>query len=349
MDFSGYSIAELIELYSGSIKELKKRGILRTKNVIGELGEYLVLEQYLKNPSLPNLKSAPIGTKNINALSMDGDRYSIKSTSGNVTGVFYGLQNPDSNAPDKQVFEYVVICKLDEDCELEGIYELTWEGFLKHKRWHSRMQAWNLTLTKALKQDARVIYDKNATVVADIPLDDIDTNTNEDDDIDQATEDAELNDHKVIVWNKTDAIDHKVVRSEAVIKIQKKLHCEFTKTSASRYVSQDNTVALFVMSAKYNAKNKAYWYSINDENFPWFDVYPKCYLAFAMGSSDNVLLFTYQEVKELLAGCLRTQDDETIGKKAHYHFYFDDNGENKVYFKKKKPVAELIDVTKSLV
>ena len=118
MEFEEYSISELVQLYSQTIKELKKRGVLRTKNVIGEIGEYLVLEHYLKNPELPNLNSAPVGTKNINAISTAGERYTIKSTSGNVTGVFYGLQTPNSDEPDKQTFEYVVICKLNEDYEL---------------------------------------------------------------------------------------------------------------------------------------------------------------------------------------------------------------------------------------
>ena len=60
MDLSGYSIAELVGVYSQTIKELKLRGILRTKNVVGELGEYLVLEKYEKNPTLPNLTVVPV-------------------------------------------------------------------------------------------------------------------------------------------------------------------------------------------------------------------------------------------------------------------------------------------------
>ena len=46
MELSSLSITELIRLYSGTIKELKNRGVLRTKNVVGELGEYLVLEHF---------------------------------------------------------------------------------------------------------------------------------------------------------------------------------------------------------------------------------------------------------------------------------------------------------------
>ena len=38
-----------------------------------------------------NLEFAPPGTKNIDAISRDGHRYSVKSTSSNLTGVFYGF------------------------------------------------------------------------------------------------------------------------------------------------------------------------------------------------------------------------------------------------------------------
>ena len=40
---------ELIQLISPSsevIQELKKRGIIRTKNIVGELGEYYAIQYY---------------------------------------------------------------------------------------------------------------------------------------------------------------------------------------------------------------------------------------------------------------------------------------------------------------
>lgn len=86
---------EIIQLYSMAIKELKHRGVIRTNNVVGELGEYLAIELYNNTPGLPNLSPAPVGTENIDAISRKGDRYSIKSTSSNTTSVFYGLEEPD--------------------------------------------------------------------------------------------------------------------------------------------------------------------------------------------------------------------------------------------------------------
>lgn len=149
---------ELVSLYGAVIKELKNRNVIRTNNVIGDLGEYLAIEYYNNTPGLPTLVAAPISTENIDAISRKGDRYSIKSTSGNVTGVFYGLEPKGSTTPDRQKFEYVIICKFNSDYELEEIFEMDWETFLKHKRWHSRMNAWNLPLTKKVCADCKVIF-----------------------------------------------------------------------------------------------------------------------------------------------------------------------------------------------
>ncbi|HIV19359.1 MAG TPA: hypothetical protein IAC82_08675 [Candidatus Merdivicinus intestinigallinarum] len=158
LDFQNYQTEELIQIYSGVIKELKARNILRTNNVIGELGEYLAMQHYNASPNLPNLTRAPIGTENIDAISRKGDRYSIKSTSKNTTGVFYGLEPLGSSLPDSQKFEYVIICQFDEDYCLKSIYEMDWATFLKNKRWHSRMKAWNLVLTKKVQEQCKMIY-----------------------------------------------------------------------------------------------------------------------------------------------------------------------------------------------
>lgn len=47
-NLSGKSTEEIIRLYSMAIKGLKKREIIRTNNVVGELGEYLAIEHYNK-------------------------------------------------------------------------------------------------------------------------------------------------------------------------------------------------------------------------------------------------------------------------------------------------------------
>jgi len=75
--------------------------VSRTKNLLGDLGEYLAIEHFNNTAGMFNLQAATTGTQNIDAISRNGDRYSIKATTGNLTGVFYGLEPPDSDIPDK--------------------------------------------------------------------------------------------------------------------------------------------------------------------------------------------------------------------------------------------------------
>lgn len=344
VNLSGYSIAELIEIYSQTIKELKKRGVLRTKNVVGEIGEYLVLEHYEKSENLPNLNIVPVGTKNINAVSQNGERYSIKTTTGNVTGVIYGLQPRGSSLPDKQMFEYVVICKLDDDCELQGIYQLSWESFQKHKKWHSRMNAWNISVTKAMKEDSYIVYEKeNFEDSSDLAASKVSAAN-----FTEQQNAADVVSNVAVKWNKTEVVNHKVVRDAVAKRLQKKLNCNFNRESQSRYVSSDKELALFILSASYSQKNGEYWYSMNDENIPWLELFPQCYIAFALGGDKQVLLFSLNKFKELLQGCLRTKNDPSIKKKAHYHFSFSVDG-SKVYFKKKLPKRDFIEVSDCLL
>lgn len=91
-----------------------------------------------------------------------GERYSIKTLRypGRTTGVFYGLSEPGSKNIDEKKFEYVVVAILDENLQPLKILEATWDTFLKHKRWHSRMKAWNLSLNKKFESDCRVVFTK---------------------------------------------------------------------------------------------------------------------------------------------------------------------------------------------
>lgn len=158
MDLKSLSTEAIVHTYSEIIKELKDRKVIRTNNVIGEIGEYLAIKYYNDTPNLPNLSPAPVGTENIDAISRKGDRYSIKSTSKKVTGVFYGLEPKDSKISDEKKFEYVIICEFNDNYELLAIWEMDWLTFLKNKKWHSRMNAWNLSLTRNLEKQCKRMY-----------------------------------------------------------------------------------------------------------------------------------------------------------------------------------------------
>lgn len=157
MNLSNLSTDELIDLYTRILDALKERGVIRTNNFLGDLGEYIAIQHYNGAPGLPNLQAAPPGTQNVDAISRNGERYSIKATSGKGTGVFYGLGDPESKEIDRQNFEYVIIVQFFDNFKVGRIIELNWDQFLKHKRWHSRMRAWNLGISKRLISEARIL------------------------------------------------------------------------------------------------------------------------------------------------------------------------------------------------
>ena len=347
MDITSCSVIDLITHYSETIRELKKRGVLRTKNVVGDIGEFYVIEKYSADKKLPTLTTVPVGTKNINAIDQNGDRYSIKSTSGNTTGVVFGLQPPGSSIEDKAIFEYIIICKLDEEYGLEGIYQISWNNFLKHRKWHKTMKAWNLSLSAALKKDSVIVFEKEN--VKEQKTEPYVMKKRIQPPLLLHEESESENKIKAVSWGKTKTIDHVLIRNEVAQRVSDLLGHRFVRESESRYVSDDRNAALYVMSSKYIEKNKEYWYSINDDNIPWLDLFGECFVAFAMGSSDHVLLFRYSKIKEMLNECRRTVDDETKNKKAHYHISFAVEGRKLVYFKKKVPVREFVNVTDSLL
>lgn len=158
MNLETLTTKELIKTYSGIISQLKKRGVIRSKNLLGDLGEYLAIEHFNATPDLPNLQAAPTGTQNIDAISRDGERYSIKSTTGNLTGVFYGLEPPGSSNIEKQKFEYVLIISFSGNYELQKIIQLNWNQFLNFKKWHKTMRAYNLSLTKNLIDECEILF-----------------------------------------------------------------------------------------------------------------------------------------------------------------------------------------------
>jgi len=160
MDLEKLTSAELIETYSLIISHLKKRKIIRTKNLLGDLAEFLVIDYYTKTPNLPNLQSAPPGTKNIDAISRLGERYSIKSTSGNLTGSFWGLNAPGDNTSESQKFEYLIVACFDDDYQLKRILQAKWTVFLENKKWNKTMECWNVSITKKFVADCQIIYNK---------------------------------------------------------------------------------------------------------------------------------------------------------------------------------------------
>ena len=160
-------LAKLISPSSEAVQELKRRGVLRTKNTVGELGEHYAIELYNKidtrkfvaKRKLPNLTKAGITTKNVDALSRDGKIYSIKtvSSSNGTTGSFW---DPEGVKNNKKTFDHLAIVILNNEYSVEMILELTRDDFMKHKSYNSRMNNFNISVTKKLIEEFKVIYKK---------------------------------------------------------------------------------------------------------------------------------------------------------------------------------------------
>ena len=146
---------ELISLYPKLLKELKRREIIRTNNLIGELGEFIAASEYKKNSQLPQLQLNLKSTKNVDAISIKGERYAIKSTSGKGTGVFASLPNKDDGIVH---FEYLILVIFNKDYTLKEIYELTWKDFLRFRKMKPPENKWNLPITNEMKENVKQIF-----------------------------------------------------------------------------------------------------------------------------------------------------------------------------------------------
>src|SRR3990167_601714 len=106
LHLTGLSNEEIVALRASVEVEMRKRGIALS---VGAIGEQLAIDHFRSTSGLPKLKRAPAGTKNVDALSRDGDRYSIKTVcNAKKTGTVY----PDSENQDKQLFEHLLIVRI---------------------------------------------------------------------------------------------------------------------------------------------------------------------------------------------------------------------------------------------
>ena len=133
---------DLLLLRASLRAEMRKRKIADS---VGAVGEQLTIEHFRKTPGVAKLHLAPRGTKNVDALSRNGERFSIKTVcEGSKTGTIY----PEPDDRDKQLFVHILIVKLAEDWSLESIHQLSWAAFVKVRSWDKRMSAWYVAFNK---------------------------------------------------------------------------------------------------------------------------------------------------------------------------------------------------------
>jgi hypothetical protein len=156
---SSVSDKDLISAYAQILDAMRKRGIIRTKNVVGELGEKYAEYTYVDNSGLPSIKLLSTNSKNIDAIDDLGRTYNIKSLSGKIvrTGSFH--LNADHSFNEK-AFDYLLVVILDESMNLVSIFEFSWEQFWKFKRWSKTQKAWFISLTKSVLSFGKKVYNR---------------------------------------------------------------------------------------------------------------------------------------------------------------------------------------------
>lgn len=150
--FAEQSNEDLVLLRAHLRAEMRRRGIADS---VGTVGEQLAIDCFRKTPGLPKLQLAPRGTKNVDALSRNGDRFSIKTVcEGKKTGTIY----PEPDDREKQLFEYVLIVILAEDWSLKSIHQLAWADFVRVRSWDKRMNAWYVAISGRTLSAATLIF-----------------------------------------------------------------------------------------------------------------------------------------------------------------------------------------------
>jgi hypothetical protein len=154
VDFKSLNDIGLLKLRTAVDREARHRGLNFN---VGEIGEKLAIALFKEQPDLPVLAPAPRGTKNIDAISRDGNRYSIKTLQrAKKTGTIY----PDSVDKNRRLFEFILVVLIDDEFSLERIIELDWEQFCTARSWDIRMNAWYVARSHRALRIGRQIYPK---------------------------------------------------------------------------------------------------------------------------------------------------------------------------------------------
>ncbi|MGN4979478.1 hypothetical protein [Aeromonas sp. 95A] len=160
VDLKGLDDIKLLALHAAVASEARSRGLNFN---VGEIGEKIAINLFKERTDLPVLAPSPRGTKNIDAISREGNRYSIKTLQrAKKSGTIY----PDKSNKERQLFEFILIVIIHEDFTLERIVEFDWKQFCEVRSWDTRMQAWYVVRSNRALNSGRQIYPK--PVIQDI-------------------------------------------------------------------------------------------------------------------------------------------------------------------------------------
>lgn len=145
------TVPEALRLFAIVVGALRRRGIFRTHNHMGEYNERLIEEFFASQRDLPNLTLTAPATWGYDATVRSGERYNLKSTTTNRIEV-PTLKSNRPGAPKERLFDWFVVGCYNDDLELQRLIQVSWEA-LKRARESTR------TLTCAqLEQIGTILY-----------------------------------------------------------------------------------------------------------------------------------------------------------------------------------------------
>ena len=154
MDLTQITDSELVQLYPALLRELKTREIIRTRNLVGELGKFIVKQTFNRNNVTKNLFEAQNSQKNYSFTDEYGHRYNLKTTSGSNTGVFHSVPLDNEAAPS---FEKLVILRFSKEYDAKVILMLDWEDFVKFRQIKRPEGKWYVQISPELIKKAQKI------------------------------------------------------------------------------------------------------------------------------------------------------------------------------------------------
>lgn len=140
---------EIIRGFATLLGAMRARKIIRTRNVVGDLGERYAVNAYSSHKAKHPILLTQTNTADIDAIDSAGRSYSIKAVSPSSTRTSAFHLSKDGIESEK-AFDYLVVVRVDDFMSPSDIIEFTWTQFWARKKWNGRQKAWFLPLTKAV-------------------------------------------------------------------------------------------------------------------------------------------------------------------------------------------------------
>jgi hypothetical protein len=148
---------EVIRAFATLMAAMRTRGIIRTKNVVGDLGERYAVHAYEAHGKKRPIALASTNSTDFDARDASGFRFNIKAVSHSSTRTSAFHLEKDREESEK-AFDYLVVVRVNDLMQPVQVFEFTWEQFWRVKVWSERQKAWFLPLTKKVLNSAEVIF-----------------------------------------------------------------------------------------------------------------------------------------------------------------------------------------------